>query len=254
MINNIGGYRPSSAPRGASMIRADNRFGEVLAAKANRTDTFSRSSAPASAVSAEQLSSVNETQRKLDKIDQDIKNTDYSGMTKSEIYADIEGRYKEAFDDFYAANWVTVCKDHEMIQDKFREHREEYVGKMSGEELKEARGYAGMTDEEMEAAIKEKYIGKTGLIDQLNLFGELFATGILSRKYGDDEAFYLNISLRHSVERRGDSNVSKDEWLASLEERGADSAFDLLVNNKYYSPAERAWFRSVINDILFGII
>ena len=68
------------------------------------------------------------------------------------------------------------------------------------------------------------------------------------------EAANMSIALRHSVERRGDSNVPKDVWLASLEERGADSAFDLLVNNQYYSQAQRAWFRSVIDDILFGVI
>ena len=258
MISNIGGYKPSTAPRGASMVRANNRFGEILEAKANRTDTFSKTSSTAaispSPISAEQLSSVNETQRKLDKIDKDIKNTDYSGMTKAEIYADIEGRYADAFDDFYATRGGAYCKDHIMIQDQFREQIKEYAGKISEKDVNEARGYAGMTDEEMEAAIKEKYKGKTGLIDQLNLFGELFSTGILSRKYGDSESVNMSIALQHSVERKGDSNVPKNEWLASLDERGAGSAFDLLINNPYYSQVERGWFRSVIDDILYGII
>ena len=255
MINNIGGYRPSSAPRGVSMVRANNRFGEVLAAKANRTDTFSRSSAPSSAISAEQLSSVNETQRKLDKIAEDIKNTDYSGMTKAEIYADIEGRYADAFDDFYMTMAFSTCEDHIMIHEQFLNDVHSLTdSKVTFDFFNESRGYSDMSYDEIENAIKEKYVGKTGFIDQLNLFGELFASGVLSNKYGNKEAINMAMTLGLSVECGGDMQISKDEWLSRLNGTGASSPFDLWVNNTVFSPPERAWFQSIVDDILFGVI
>ena len=66
-------------------------FGEVLKETAPAKDTFkSTSAAERTPATTSIASSVPDTQAKLDKISEAIKNTDYSEMSKAEIYADIE--------------------------------------------------------------------------------------------------------------------------------------------------------------------
>ena len=230
-----------------------SKFSEALIQKAKNADTFYKTSGSCSVISKEQLSSVNDTQRKLDKIAEDIKNTDYSGMTKAEIYADIEGRYVEAFDDFYASMAFATCKDHIMVNEHFNNSIDNYVGEFSRDILNEARGYSDMSYEEIEASIKEKYAGKNGFIDQLNLFGELYSTGVLKNKYGGSKAIDLAMTLSFSLECGGDMNISKSEWISRLNEQGVSSPFSLWVNNPIFTKAERDLFQSAADDILFGI-
>ena len=96
---------------------SQNRFGDVLK-QSSAKDTFSASSVSNKSVGGGSLSTAY-TQAKLDKILDEIKNTDYSDMSKTEIRADIEGKYANAFEDFYATFAIQTCTDYIMIHDHF---------------------------------------------------------------------------------------------------------------------------------------
>ena len=119
--------------------------------------------------------------------------------------------------------------------------------------VKEARGYANMDYDEIEAAIKEKYAGKTSFTDQLNLFGELFTSGVLSNKYGWDAATDMQSHLSLSLECDGNGLIDKNEWLSRIEETGASSPFSLLVNSPFFSEVQKELYKLIVDDILFSI-
>ena len=257
MINNIGGYKPSSAPRGASMVRANNRFGEMLAAKANRTDTFSRTSATNSDSGLQKFSSLKVTQGKLALLEKVFENVDYSDMSKAEIYADIENKFSEMFDDYFASK-TAFCEDHYLINNLFEDMVEKFVGGRSEVTLElenEARGYSGMSYEEIESAIKEKYVGKTSFMDQLSLFGELFSSGVLHHKYGGETTFNMisDMYTALSIGCGGRACYTKGEMLAKWDTGESSSPFSVLFNCKY-RPEAKKQYDSIVDDILFGII
>lgn len=231
---------------------AANNFGDVLK-NASSKDTFTASSVWEKDPDRTAVSEFAATQTKLDDISAAIKNTDYSGMTNAEIYVDIEKKYAEAFDDYYITCALATCKEHIMINDQISADIKKYVGETSLDLVNEARGYAGMSFDEIEKAVKEKYIGKTGFVDQLNLFGELFSTGVLSHKYGRRNAVEMAMNLSLSVEFGGDMRISRREWLSRIEESGASSPFGLLLNNQYFAQYKDK-FQPMVDDILFGII
>ncbi|MBR4095823.1 MAG: hypothetical protein IKK42_00790 [Oscillospiraceae bacterium] len=210
--------------------------------KAQNTDTFTRT-APADL-------SIAETQLKLDKVAAAGRAVDYSGMTKAEIFAEIENRYKEAFDDFYTARSVCLTKEQEKILSQYNSEVKEKIGVSNSIEFyNEARGYAGMSYDEIEAAVKEKYAGKTGFKDQLNLFGELFATGVLTDKYGFYTATQMCTDMRISM---GCSPLKTEAELYGGIDPNA-SAFDMLMNNEYVPATHKEVYEQIIADILFGI-
>ncbi|MCM1524069.1 MAG: hypothetical protein NC120_06385 [Ruminococcus sp.] len=199
------------------------------------------------------FSSTATTQAKLDNISEAIENTDYSGMTQAEIYADIEKKYEDTFEDFHFSLASETCTDHVTVYEHFRREIENYVGETSLELVQKARGYDGMSYDEIETAIKEKYAGKTGFEDQLNLFGELFTSGVLYNKYGPSKAIDIAFNLRLSLECSGESAIPKSEWLSRIKQTGISSPFMLFVNYPYFSDSDKEFFKSVVDDILFGI-
>lgn len=248
MINGVNNRSrvTTARPKTSNSIRQDS-FGDVL--KSSAKDSFKVSSVSNMAVNVGSLG-VADTQEKLDKISAAIEDTDYSGMSKAEIYADIEGKYANAFDDFYATLAISTCKEHEMIHDQFINSVRDYVGYLNGT-VREARGYSGMTFDEIEASIKEKYAGKTDFISQLNFFGELFSSGVLSNKYGRAEACNMASRLNISIECGGDGIISKSEWLSRIEGTGISSPFSLLINNPYLS-MYKEMYKAIVDDILFN--
>lgn len=233
-----------------------NSFGEVLKQSTSVRDTFNSVSSAERAREKVTVSSVPFTQAKLDSISEVIKNTDYSEMSKAEIYADIEKKYADSFDDFYMTAAVQPSEDHIMIRQQFQEDIHNNLGYTIGctprSIVFEAKGYSNMSYDEIEAAIKEKYAGKTGFIDQLNLVGELFSSGVLSNKLGHEEAFYMICNLETSIECGYDGRIPKSEWLDKIEETGVSSPFSLLLNNPYYAEYKEK-YRAMTDDILFGI-
>lgn len=233
-----------------------NSFGEVLKQSTSVRDTFNSVSSAERTPTKEIVSSVPFTQAKLDKISEAIKNTDYSEMSKAEIYADIEKKYADSFDDFYMTAAVQPSEDHIMIRQQFQEDIHNNLGYTIGctprSIVFEAKGYSNMSYDEIEAAIKEKYAGKTGFIDQLNLVGELFSSGVLANKFGHEEAFYMICNLETSIECGYDGRIPKSEWLDKIEETGVSSPFGLLLNNPYFAK-DKELFKLMADDILFGI-
>lgn len=233
-----------------------NSFGEVLKQSTSVRDTFNSVSSAERTPTKEIVSSVPFTQEKLNKISEAIKNTDYSEMSKAEIYADIEKKYADSFDDFYMSLAFHPSEDHIMIRQHFQEDIHNYIGyRIPLSVVNEARGYSGMNFDEIEAAIKEKYLGKNGFIDQLNLIGELFTSNVLSHKYGDEAIFMIG-DIENSIEcsECGYTGIiSKNEWLDKIEETGVSSPFGLLLNNPYFAK-DKELFKLMADDILFGIM
>lgn len=210
--------------------------------KAQNTDTFTRT-APADL-------SIAETQLKLDKVAAAGRAVDYSGMTKTEIYAEIENRYKDAFDDFYTAASLIVTQNQLMMNNQFRNEVNEKVGgDLNTEFRNEARGYGDMTYDEIETAIKEKYAGKTSFNDQLNLYSELFSCGVLSNKYGAKQAISMSLDLKRSIESY--PLKTNDEMFSSIDESA--SPFDMMLNHESIPETQKEIYRTIIEEILFGI-
>lgn len=256
MINGVNNRSrvTTARPRTSNSIKQDS-FGDVL--KSSAKDTFNASSVSNTAVNVGSLG-VADTQAKLNKISAAIENADYSGMTKAEIYADIEKRYEDAFDDYYAARAIWTCQDYSLINCQFITDVRNKIGRLTDDIIHEARGYSGTSYEDIEAEIKEKYAGKTGFVDQLNLYGELFTSGVLTNKYGREVDNTMNLNLNRSLDLRGfnecklGQQLSKDEWLRRVDETGASSPFSLLLNSPYLSLAEKELFKLMVDDILFG--
>lgn len=211
--------------------------------ESQKTDTFTRTSSVDTGIA--------ETQAKLDKVAAAGRAVDYSGMTKTEIYAEIENRYKEAFDDFYTARSVCITKEQIMILNQFNAETEEKVGisNINSELVRNARGYKGTSVEKIESEIKEKYIGKNSFNDQLNMYGELFSAGVLSEKYGGKTAAFMTGELSESI--GGYPRKSEIELYGIIDFNA--SPFDMLMNNKYVPAAHKEVYQQIIDDILFGI-
>lgn len=210
--------------------------------ESQKTDTFTRTSLVDTGIA--------ETQAKLDKVAAAGRAVDYSGMTKTEIYAEIENRYKEAFDDYYMARTVCATKEQSMMLSQYNDEIRNKIGiDNSFEFYNNARGYEGMSYDEIELTIKEKYNGKTGFQDQLNLFGELFTAGVLSNKYGHHTAASMITDMKVSMGCV--VTKPKSEFYGGIDPKA--SAFDMLMNNEYVPAAHKETYQQIIEDILFGI-
>ena len=84
-------------------------------------------------------------------------------MSKAQIYADIEKKYEDTFDDFYTAMTLAPTEDYKMINHQFHEDIHSSIGvyAIPTNIMLEARGYSDMSFDEIEATIKEKYAVKT---------------------------------------------------------------------------------------------
>lgn len=249
-------HSKSSSAQAAENLKESNfedALQKSLAAKYS-TDAFTKTSdvkrTPTKIVS----SSISDTQAKLDSISEAIKNTDYSGMSKIEIYADIEKKYADTFDFFYSTLIVWPSKDHELIHHQFiNDLSDKDCYSISLSDTLEARGYSNMGYDEIEAAIKEKYAGKTGFVDQLNLFGELYSSGVIINKFGWEASVNMASHLSLSLECGYDGRISNSEWLSVIEETGIASPFTFLINNPYFAK-DSELFKAMADDILFGIV
>jgi hypothetical protein len=110
---------------------------------------------------------------------------DYSELScAAESYAVIEKRFKEAFPDEFemARSFGYLTRglpEYDAIMDEFVAEASRCYGSTI-EEINKYRGYDGLSYEEIESVICEKYAGKETLRDQLNLFGELTYAGVIN--------------------------------------------------------------------------
>ena len=153
------------------------------------------------------------TEAKLAELREIAKNADHTGMSYGEISAAIWNRYNDAFGGNLGA--FSIAGDEEMgiINNQYVEEIRQYVENPLKEDLakelgftqqenraefqkyflprlneinREKLGYDGMTDDETEAAILEKYKGKDSILDFLNMQAELRITGVLRNKMGEE--------------------------------------------------------------------
>lgn len=210
----------------------------------------------------------NATHAKLKQLAEIDKQADYTGMSSDEIYAEIWNRYDEAFDGNMVA--ITACiggpAEWSAVNNQFEyeilhhivypEERaalkavgaadastyeekkaleiscNEKAHQASTHGLWKVLGYEGMSFEERESAIKEKYTGKNTTLDFLKMQGELVRSGVLKHKMGDkadtycamieiqfDRAFNPNSIDRVGYEKS--SFMTADQWY-----RVANQPFD----------------------------
>lgn len=210
----------------------------------------------------------NATHAKLKQLAEINWQADYTGMSSDEIYADIWNRYNEAFDgnmvaitaciagpaewDVVNYQFVTEIRDRivrpeqaKVIQDAgglrgltdeerfdLEASSLEKTGQIVSNASLKALGYDGMSFEEREAAIKEKYSGKNTTLDFLKMQGELMRSGVLEHVMGDEARTYCDmIRLQfdyaynpNSIARVGYENsqlMTADQWY-----RVANQPFD----------------------------
>lgn len=194
------------------------------------------------AEASQQISPGDSTLVKLAKLKSIAANTDFGGMSYPEIYTSLWRSYDNAFGGNLPSIMCSLANGQERmaIHDQFMSEYYQYfekplnnqiyreTGYVSGTpEYKEvvrlylgddysgsitsvALGYGGMSFEEMETAIYEKYAGKNTLQDFLNMQGELWNTGVLVHKMGFDAATsYLGI-----VDRQLTQHFFPDDFMA----------------------------------------
>lgn len=144
-----------------------------------------------------------ETYAKLKELAATTAQTDYTGMSPDEIFADIWNRYDEAFDGNMVA--VTACIagpiEWERINNHFLNEVHHYANISGRDRYWKVLGYDGMNYDEMEAAIKEKYTGRNTPLDFLKMQSELRQTGILEHRMGQNAGFYcalMRIQFEHA--------------------------------------------------------
>lgn len=216
-------YRKSTGPSASSKT-----FGPVMQARSQDRyvpNTNSQLfSAEANFTSAELAygnpAVCNATFAKLNQLAEITEQTDYTGMSSEEIYAEIWNRYNEAFDGNMIAitagitgpvEWarvnnhfvneinrrifipeVNAAREAAGEANSYEEKMalKKAAGKVLHDSLLKVPGYDGMSFDEMEAAIREKYAGKNTTLDFLKMQSELRKTGVLQHKMGDQASIY----------------------------------------------------------------
>ena len=165
------------------------------------------------------------TETKLEKLRQMAEVSDYSGMSYEDIYTTIWNRYNTAFGgklpaitsgigpmslDWCAINNQFVEEAQKCVDIPLKRSLEAQGLIEQGEYSEEARqimsdvmsaplGYRGMSFEEKEAAIFEKYKGRDSYLDFISMQGELFKTGIYSKKLGVEGAIDFHSHMSYEA-------------------------------------------------------
>lgn len=186
------------------------------------------------------------TEVKLAKLRQIDESADYTGMSYTEIYTAIWDRYNDAFDGKMGAITSCLIASEEWcnIHNQFStevcrmvynpaaadEKKGLYTGPVNIHS--EMMGYGGMSWQEKEAAIKEKYKGKDTLEDFLNMQGELFRSGAMYEKMGNDSASLYRSILGDKITRF----VFPDEFLRTgvAEQSSIDATLDTHFDQKAF--------------------
>ena len=172
-------------------------------------------------------------------------------MSYTEIYTNLWKSYDDAFGGNMAAITSCIALGQELssVNNQFNEETSKYIdiplrnqifqetgcvyGTDAYDEVKKeyigdttefpfdsvALGYGGMSIEEKEAAIYQKYAGKNTLQDFLNMQGELLKTGVLDNKMGPSTAFHFQFMLNYQLEWHffpdnmlSMENITQSQW------------------------------------------
>lgn len=166
------------------------------------------------------------TEIKLEKLRRLSEVSDYSGMSYEDIYTTLWNQYNTAFGGRLSAitscagimsqDWCAINNQFNQIIDKcvfipLKRGLEEDGLINQGKYSEEAHqiisdvvaaplGYRGMSHEEKETAIFEKYKGKDSYLDFLSMQGELFRTGVYAKKLGTEGANQLRSHMSFEAE------------------------------------------------------
>lgn len=169
----------------------------------------------------------NATHAKLKKLGEINEQADYTGMSPEEIYKTIWDRYNEAFDGNMMA--ITACIagpaewgpvnnqfhveiTQHIINPEIRAAREADGGardyedyhtaacQLAGKAFMKVMGWDGMSYEQMEVSIKEKYAGKNTNRDFLMMQSELERSGVLYHRMGYDNGRTYCYMLKHQFD------------------------------------------------------
>ncbi len=168
------------------------------------------------------------TEVRLEKLRKMAEVSDYSGMSYEDIHTTIWNRYNTAFGGRLAA--ITSCagamsKAWCDINNQYVKETDKYISIpltksleaqgliVAGRYSEEANriisdmasapfGYSGMSYEEKEAAIFEKYKGRDSYLDFLSMQGELFKTGVYWNKLGGEGVHQLRSHMSYEAEQK----------------------------------------------------
>ena len=263
LISGVNAYLGNSI-QPKTYAKSNGTFAEQLNA-AKITDTFTMSkTAKNETVTSNDSSIITGFEKKLAEVLETGKNVDYTGMTPIEVYGEIENRYIKAFgDDFHAAKTFGCCEEYMKMNNQFIEEIDQISKSihrdLTIDEKNVARGYGGMSYDEIESAIRKKYEGKTEVSDQLNLTGELFQAGILHNKYGQEKACDLRhdieigfIDSYHTFDNKNGGYYSKDEFLSKIKSGGGKTIFDGLMSSDAIPDNFKEMYEEMINNLLFN--
>lgn len=195
-------------------------------------------------------------QVKLEKLQKIAETADYTGMSYGEVSAAIWKRYDEAFDGNMAAitsylaggqGWGDINNQYWNEFNKVVYHPicrqiksetgllpgdkgfDEYERASFGDYRAAMLGYGGMSTEEIEQAIYEKYAGGNTLYDFASMQGELWRSGVLDEKMGKAGTFHYTTMLSRKISNAyctkpldGSAYISDQEW-AGIIDRPFDS-------------------------------
>ena len=195
------------------------------------------------------------TEVKLEKLRRIAETADYTGMSYGEIYKTILDRYQQAFDGkiLALASGFVGGSDRDSICHQFAREMDQAVyhplyrqieaetGLRYGQDAfqdywyehyrfelgAEALGYEGMSPEEIEKTVAEKYAGKNTLADFAAMMEELQLSGVLDHKLGRDGANSLFSLLGRKLhEVRPEDNYDGGRRLDILWERAQREPFN----------------------------
>lgn len=147
---------------------------------------------------------------------------------------------------------------HERDMDTFHK----YVQFKYGDLHAQALGYGGMSTEEIEQAICQKYAGKDTLRDFLNMQGELYRSGVLSNKLGSEGAsaylsainsqlpktYFFDEFIKGTV-----MDISQSRWDAALDGRFDAHAFAADMRESLKTANYSGWNFDIAGAISQGI-
>ena len=276
-------FNSNSTPRVSGVNLGQHKgFQKALAAQMNK-DTFAVSDKEAytkmqEAASAE-IKPNDTTLVKLVKLKEIAANTDFSGMSYTEIYTNLWKSYDDAFGGNMPAIMSGLAQSQEKhsIHNQFMDDYEKYVsqplrtqifqetGCVYGtdayrEVVKEyigdttespfdsiALGYGGMSIEEKEAAIYQKYAGKNTLQDFLNMQGELWKTGVLKHKMGGASVVF---QYRNILDQQLEWHFFPDNMLSM--ENITQSQWDSVYNTSFDAVSFLTEMKDAIKHMSFS--
>lgn len=225
----------------------------------------------------------NATRAKLKQLMEMNLQTDYTGMSSEEIYAEIWNRYNEAFDGNMVAitacitgpvEWCVINNqfgheiNHRIFIPEVNARRaagkentntdvekaslqissQEGAGKVLRDSLLKVLGYDGMNFDEIEAAIEEKYADKNTTLDFLKMQSELKRTGVLEHRMGDRARMYCDL-IQTQFEYAFNPDYTKKDGLGAVNLHISTDQWNRVANQPFDAAKLAAGMKEQLDSI-----